>query len=496
MKPVLNNQYALLVPDQQGNSFGAVYTWLTAKGKTLADALSPADLQKAASSPCWVRVNMQTVYGLVSPLLKQSQTAEPDKASQPQMDPANKPVSPQSALTGNPFAQLWSKSPAPAQQADALLQQLDSVVLSLSVQPDLLSVESALVPKAGSELEGVFTRKTPMTSRFTMGGYLDPQAQINGLMNMNKPMWIRVNEIVLNIFASMGQEGNSAELMTKFKSLMNKSMTAVGSEAAFSFGYGAGTLPFTMREVVEISDEKAFREMLQESTGLVTELYTAMGIPATFRLQQGKENYKGISIDQANIQFAFPEGTDPQANAAMEALYGKDGLTYPFAVSKNRMLMTMGPAADAELKKLIDMQIAVPPMPSEMQTAMKLIPQSDSADMILSLNVIRLMKGMSEMMAEMAKKTSPEGTPVPPFAQMLEGIPMNTQSSMAVGTHIDQGRIQTRIALPKQHLMEITTVAMQIQQKVMMQQMQQQQLQQGQPAAPAETSPSAPVSNP
>jgi len=461
MKPVFGNLYALIVPNIRGNSFEIVHAWLNTKGKGLGEALAPADLQKAVSAPCWARVNLQTIYKLVSPLLKQEQTS-----------------------AENPFTKLMSKISQSSQQIDALLQQMDSLFVTLSPQSDLLSVESALVPKAGSELASIFARKSPMASRFTAGGYLDPQSQINGLMNLNKPMLLKLNEIMLKILAGMGHEDAFAERTAKFKSLMEKSTAAVGSEAAISFGYCAGFPPFTLRQVVEVSDSKAFSEAIVENAGLMNQLYLDMKVPATFTIQEEKENYKGLSINQAIVRFALNDSVSASEKTAIEALYGKEGLVYPFTVSKNHMIMTMGPDADRQLKNLIDQQDRVPPMPQEMQDAINRIPQANSADMILSVNIVRLMKGMSEMMAQISKTAFTEGMPAPPFAQAMEGIAINTQSSMAIGTHIDQGRIQTRMALPKQHLTEVMAMAMQVQQKIMMQTIQQ-QMSQSQPASSA-----------
>jgi len=78
--------------------------------------------------------------------------------------------------------------------------------------------------------------------------------------------------------------------------------------------------------------------------------------------------------------------------------------------------------------------------------------------------------------------------PMPPFFEIMESIPVQTQSAMAVGVRADGGRIQTHLVLPKQHLMEIMSWSMQIQQRMMMRQFQQNQnqptTQPAQPAAP------------
>jgi hypothetical protein len=465
--PLEGNPYLLVGPANQKAALQTVRTCLKEKKNSLTQRVNLIDAQNASSAPAWIWLNMETGYELLAPVLRKGME---EGVKQAQAQP--------SAMMGmdpNGFGGLFDAF-------DGWMRQTDSLSVVLTPKPDLLTAEMNFIPKQNTELAKLLVRDPAMKSGFKMGGYLDPEAPISGLMNMNKPLWNKVNQIFIEMFAgAMGGQNKSVDLIAKFKPLIEKSMTALGSEIAFSFGYHAGTPPFSMREVIEINDEKAMREVLQESTGMVNDLYSSMGLPATFSFKEKASQYQGVSIDQASIQFALADSASAEEKAAIETIYGKEGLTYPFAVSKNKMMVTMGPNADAELKKLIDLQAMPPAMPADMQTAMKIIPQADTADYVMSLNVIRLMKGMSEMMATMAQTAAPQGTPVPPFAQMLEGIPMNTQSTMAIGTHIEQGRIQTHLALPKQHLMEIVAVAMQVQQKVMMQQMQQQMQQQQQP---------------
>lgn len=466
--PLENDPYLLLGPAGQKDALQAIRKSLKEKKNSLSQRANLIDVQNASFAPAWIWLNMEAGYELVAPILREGME-EGIKQAQAQ-----------------PSAMMGTDPNGMSRLIDAFdfwMRQTDSLSVLLTPKADLLTAEMNFIPRKNTELANMLVRDPAMKAGFKMGGYLDSQAPISGLMNMNKPLWNKVNQVFIEAFSSaMGGQDKSADLISKFKPLMEKSMTAMGSEIAFSFGYNAGMPPFSMREVIEINDEKAMREIMRESPVMVNDMYSSMKIPAALSFKEGTAQYNGVSIDQAVFNFTFDESTQAQEKAAIEAMYGKGGLTYPFALSKNKMMVTMGPNADADLKTLIDLQAAPGTMPADMQTALKIIPRSDTADFVMSLNVIRLIKGFSGMMASMAQAAGPQGGSVPPFAQMLEGIPMNTQSAMAIGTHIDQGRIQTHMALPKQHLMEIAAVAMQIQQKVMMQQMQQQMQQQSQPA--------------
>ena len=456
--PIINNSYLLIGTPDQSDTLLSIQAVLKEKKTSLTDTLNTVDAENAASAPVWAWLNLKIGYDLAAPFIhkgfEEGMKAQTEKGMGDQKKIA------EGLMTG----------------VDEWMQQSDSLSVVLTPQSDLLSAEFYFIAKEDSELAKTLVRSPDTKTGFTLGGYLNPEAQINGLMNMNKPLWIKANEKVLALLTTAVSGSESPDLMTKIKSMMDLSMKAMGSEIAFSFGYNAGTPPFSMREVVAINDQKALQEMLQESSSMVSELYGEMGLPMTFHIEQGVETYKGFTLDTVSIRMDLSENSSEQEKIQLETLYGKEGLTYPLAISKDRLMLTMGPNTDENLKKLIDTSSSLPSMPVDMQSAMKIIPHADTADFVMSINVVRLIKGFAEMMA----KAAPQGTPIPPFGSLLEGIQMNAQSAMAVGAHIEKGQIRTTVALPKQELMEIMAVVMQIQQKVMLQQMQQQMQQQQQ----------------
>jgi len=459
-----NHSYLLASTADQADALLSAKDLLKNKKVVPAGRLSAADAKTAASAPAWLWLDMAAGYEMAAPFLRKGLEEGMEQALQ------------QGAL-GTKAKDMTGL----ADTADQWLRQADWLSVALTPQADLLTAEVAFVPKTDSELAKMLVRDPAMKSGFALGGHLDSEAPISGLMNMNKPLLKKVNQLFLNVFAGMMSENDDTdEMLSRFNTMLEKSMKTFGSEVAFSFGYQGGMPPFFMREVIEINDAKAARELMRESTGLVNEMYGRMGLTAEMQIAEGAQTYKGTPIDKATIRFSPAEEASEQEKAMVEAMYGKDGLTYPFAITEKALFVTMGTTtgAEADLKKMLDSRSAASAMPADMQTALKVIPQAQSADFVLSLNVLKLMKGMSEMMAYMATSAAAQGAPIPPFAQLLEGIALNTQSAMAIGTHIDGGRARTHIALPKQHLMEIAAVAMQIQQKAMMQQMQMQQQQQ------------------
>lgn len=466
--PLKGVSYLLLAPGGQKESILFARSMFQEKKQSLSGRLSPADAQNAASAPVWFWLNVDKGYRMAAEPFKGAVQEGLQEAAQ---KGAAMPFKPEAISTMLNALDVW-------------MVQADSLSILLSPVPEQLTAEVLFTAKKDTELAKMLVRDPAMKLGFSMGGYLDAEAPVNGLWVINKPLMEKANRIFVDIFLPLAGD-NGPEFRSRFESMLAKSMKAMGTQAAFSFGYTAGTPPFSVREAVEITDAAAMREMMQESKELANEFYKMFGIPAVFTIKEKAVQYKGVSIDQIVIQFAAPENASEQEKKMLETMYGKEGLTYPIALTNKSLFMAMGAQTQETIQKLIDLP-ANAPVPAEMQAALKAVPNADSADAVISVNFLRLMKGFGEMMRSM-QALNPEA-PMPPFFEIIESIPLQTQSAMAVGVRAEGGRIQTHLILSKQHLMEIMSWSMQIQQRMMMRQFQQNQnqptTQPVQPAAP------------
>jgi saccharopine dehydrogenase-like NADP-dependent oxidoreductase len=139
------------------------------------------------------------------------------------------------------------------------------------------------------------------------------------------------------------------------------------------------------------------------------------------------------------------------------------------AVTADKFLLAMGPDAMTQLKTMID---AKQPgsVAGDIKTAIALIPDNTKAEMIASTNLLKLIKGVSEMGQQM---TAQQGMDMPNF---WKGIDIGTTTScMATAIFIDNGSVRCRTILPKEHLAETAKVMMQVQQQQMNYYMQQSQ---------------------
>ncbi len=468
--PLEGTSYLLLGSAEQKQSLQSVRTILKEKKQSLAARLSAADAQNAVSAPAWFWLNVDKGYGMAAEPFKGAVQEGLQEAAQ---KGASMPFKPEAISTMLNVLDTW-------------MVQVDSLSILLSPVPEQLTAEVLFTAKKDTELAQMLVRDPAMKPGFSMGGYLDAEAPVHVLAVLNKPLIEKVNRIFLDAFLSLAGDKQPA-LRSQTEALLAKSMKAMGTQAAISFGYTAGTPPFSVRKAVEITDAAVMRDVVKDEKGLANEFYRLLGLPATFTIQEKAAQYKGATIDQVVIQFALPESASEEEKKMLEMMYGKEGLVYPFVLTNKAMFMAMGPQARQSVEQMIDLPVNAP-IPAEMQAALKAVPNADSADAVISVNFLRLMKGFGEMMRSM-QALNPEA-PMPPFFEIIESIPLQTQSAMAVGVRAEGGRIQTHLILSKQHLMEIMSWSMQIQQRMMMRQFQQN------PSSTPPASSAAPVGSP
>jgi peroxiredoxin len=141
----------------------------------------------------------------------------------------------------------------------------------------------------------------------------------------------------------------------------------------------------------------------------------------------------------------------------LEKMYG-DSFKYYLAQSPDKFYVTMGQNSEDILKALIDRPTAAAPS-GDIKIAMDALANTPYTDSVCSVNVIKLMKGFGEMMQTMGTQTNTK-----PVAAMFSGLKdVQTQSCLVMGGNISDGQAAMRLAIPKQHLVEIVGAVMQMQ---------------------------------
>lgn len=444
--------HALVFPESEKENFSTLQKALGNELK-MAKRLSPSQAKEAASTPAWAFVDFAGIYEKYN----EDALGMLQMFQGPAM--AEAPAGIQDLM--NIYFKLLPE----------ILKEfgggMDSLTISLSPEVSILNLDISLRAKESSKLADIFIENPNAADSYTMAGYLDNNNAVNGLAKTNMPstkkMYDLMFEIMDKVQAEWPSEGDS-----DFKSALEKTYEATGNEVAFSFSYTTGTPPFKFHEVVEIKDSKAMLDYMENSTGFVNSIYKSMGLPLDIKYEPNVSTYKESIISTWTIQVAASD--DPNTlmmQKGIETVYGEEGFKYYFAQTTDKFYMSMGPDGENALKTLIDQSDSASAT-GDIKVAMDALADTPYKDFICSVNIIKLWKGLGGMMQSMGQQMG-ENPAASIFSDLSDA---ETQSCLVAGGKMSDGSASVRLAVPKQHLIEIIAVGMQMQQKAMLQQSQ------------------------
>ncbi len=446
-------QYALAVSDAQKGTLGILKSAMSAP-KPLSAKLNVSQSQNAATAPSWAYVNLGLLYGTWQPEVQKML-----EQAQHQISATDKEIAGMVAFAMKMYAEAFKQFAGDA----------DSVTVALTPEPTVLSIDTILRAKDGSELAGMLAADPQAAKGFSMTGYLDNTSAINGLMKLNPTSLQKMYDKMFDIMAAASEDTEFAEQTEKIRTLTKKTMAATGKEAAFSFSYAGGKPPVKLREVVAVRDSAAMKALMNDSIECANLMYQAMGLPATLKYQPGVSTYKGTPIDTIAISIKTSDDPNDPAQAAIKQIYG-DNLVYYTAQTQDKFFMTMGSGSQETLKAMLDQPALAATPTGDIKVAMDTLQNTPYTDFVCSVNVINLFKGMEEMLQSM---TLPGGEKIPNVFAALKDI--QSQSCLVLGGSVTDGQIGMRLSLPKQHLMDIVTATLKIQEQAAAQKKQPQQ---------------------
>ena len=447
MMQVADGKYALVVPQSEQGKLADMKTALKSTSGPLAAKLNEAQAKEAPTAPVWAYVNLASLYEQFSPMV----LAEMDKAEQDISSTMGSEMEELAAFGVKLYKEMFKEFAGEAESA------------TIALTPDManLTIDTSLRAKDGSELAQMLVADPKANGDFTYTGYLDNDNAVNGLMRMDISSMIKMYDKLFDILEKTNNDPKLAEQVTKMKEMTDKMLPAMGNEVAFSFSYTAGKPPFKFHEVVAVKNKAAMKEAMKDTLETVREFYNTIGLPVDFDCQSDFLTYKNTTIDK--IIITFPPSDDPNnpMQGMLEQVYGGE-LVYLFGLSDDRYYEAMGPDCEADIKALIDKNAGAAAT-GETQAAIEMLQKTPYNEFVCSVNVIKLMTGLGEMMQGMGGM-NPGGGPIP---DIFGGLNVPSQSSLAIGGQTANGQIGMRTILPKQHLMEIVSAGMQIQKKMM-----------------------------
>jgi hypothetical protein len=434
--------FALVTTAGNKQALVEMKNWMPRGTTSLAQRLGADELKRAQGSPAWAYANIQTASKMFGPMI-QAKIQEIKEMSKQMQGQGGPPMMGQMDGIMDTYASLL----------DTLMQEAQSVSLTLTPSPTALNAGFALATVPDTELAKTLKGGTASPDR-SFARYLKNGAIASFITSVDTASWNRLNNMGMEMFAKMLGKSTTDPQILQLQKLATDGTNAMGGTLAGSFSVDAASKPpFAVRYVVGLKDPQAFYRVLEESTklfstGALADFYKEMGLKMNFEVQRKAETYKDVAIDALKMSFTV---TDPNSQQAqiVAAMYGQ-GMDGRIAVVNNLLVYAIGGNPTTGIREMID-QVkasgATTQTPTEVDAATKLIPGAEKADFFTTVNILRVFQMATTMM------------PMP-----IQAPAVQSQSNIAIAGNADGGKLSIELALPKQHLMEIMTTIMKMQQ--------------------------------
>jgi hypothetical protein len=457
-------RFALLCWPDAREKLISVKKMMGEREQSLVAALDDDQRQQAADASVWVYLNIKQASELVGPMVfagleqmkGQLQKMKESGQGPPMMvDPAGVV-----SLYGAMFKMLMNGT--------------DQVTVALTPSAQICNVAVGVKPVPGTEMAAIIGSAVPGDFG-NMLGYLDDGAMINLGCKVDreglKAAYVKLIDLVGQMMAGAVPEAD----IDKVKTLTARVIDAMGDSLAISFAPTGRESPLpSVKYVMKVKDEKAFKEVIEEQLKMMQEgafakLYKGFGMEMDLKVERGADTYKEIRIDSAKVAFKIGDEKSPQAEM-IKKIYG-DALDYRWAFVDGYCVYSIGGGADQTVRELIDQVRAGGPkeIGSEMKSALEAIPGSRQADAVGTLNYVRILNMALGFMP------LPAGVGAPKLQ-----VPTKSNIAFAGRTTAD-GKLLMQMALPKEHLQDIKSAFQTLIPQIKKQEELQRQKQQEQP---------------
>ena len=436
--------YALMSWANDYDKLATMAKAISAAGSAgISGILNAADAKQAETEPIWVYGNVQQVsetFGtLVSAKIEEIKTIMKSmNANQPGASPA----SIQNIM--NMYSVILK----------VLMKEIQSMSIAINPKSDVLNITKTISAVPGTDMAKMFTADGSSQRDNTLLTYLDDGAMANFGATINTSFWKMLNVRSIDLFAAMGGGSMSAENIKEMKTLATEIIDSVEGPMVYSVSSDSKNKPpFTIKYVIAVKDEKKFNQIFEKATDLIRssgimDFYKSFGLETSFSLKKDIDSYKGISISSAKLMMKASDANSPQGQM-ITSMYG-DGFDYRWGMVNGLFACAVSGDVNATIRELIDQVKTDSPkqIGAEMKAALSLLPEANKADFVITCNALRLLNFA----------TSVVPVPIPP-------MDVQTKSNIVIAGRAADSRMVVNIAMPKQHLIEIFSAFMMMQQK-------------------------------
>ena len=435
-------RYAVICGPNDHEKLLQFKTMINRKGRKLFGTLDEDEKELSRTAAIWAHANMQQVSKVFGPMVfngLQQMKAVIKKAQESGEGPAIDPE----AVIG-----FYSDI------IKILLEGTDRVSIGITPSAEVCRFTMQSQAVEGTFLAQMFAAAPAGIDIGELLGYLDNGAFLNlaGKVDREgiKLAYLKMFELISKLASDVVSE----EEMEKIKVLTNKYIDTLGDGLAFSMKSGPKNAnPFSFKYVMEVRDEKAFEQVIEEQLklmkgGLFTKFYQGFGLDMKIQIKHEEDEYQGVKIGSALLLFQMGK-EDSQENKMLKSIWG-EGMEYTWAILGGYCVYAIGGNCDETIRKLID-QIKVggpQEMASEINMAVEIFNPDESREYDFggTCNVVRMLNLMSSFI-------SASGGP------KIEPLNMPTATNIVFAGWSADSKLTVETVLPKQHLLEVKFAA-------------------------------------
>ncbi|MGB2808183.1 MAG: hypothetical protein WBC22_10605 [Sedimentisphaerales bacterium] len=284
-------------------------------------------------------------------------------------------------------------------------------------------------------------------------GYLENGAFANVITKVDRKGMKLGYMKMFDLFASISPDAMDKAETDKLRKLTTRFINAIGDGIAISMKSGdEKSGPFSFKYVIQVKDEQAFKEVIEEEfkmieEGMFDKMYKALGLDIHLKIERETATYRGVEISSARLSFKMAEEDSKEAEM-IEKIWGK-GLQIRLALLDGYCAYAFGGDSDKIVRNLIDQVKAGGPdgLASEIEAAIDILEVGDENDdedydFGGTFNFVRMLNMTSGFIAA-------SGGP------QIKPLNMLTKSNIVFAGRSRDGKLLVESVLPKQHLLEI-----------------------------------------
>lgn len=412
--------------------------------ESMAGRLAAADVKEAAQTPVWIHGNVAQASRVFKPLLEGKFEQFKGMITQKVEEESPTGATMDVGLFVNMYAAIF----------EMLLDQTQSLSLSIDPQPEVLRITETISAVPGSDLAAMLAKDTTGQPNNLIGFASDGAAvSFAGTIGDS---WKAMYTWGIDLMSGLMGDSMTPEAAAQMKTMTVNIIDALEGPVAGSFSLDGNKKPvFGVTYAITVKDAKTFTALMKESTELFNEsgfgdLYKGMGIKMDYTIDYAADSYQDVSIDKARLSLKTTQPDSP-LEQVIEGVYD-GGFDYRWAMVDKICILAVGADADARIRQMVDRIEAgtYKQTGSDMKASFDILPGADQADFVLNYNYVRILN----VVGAVAKTMGEDGPEL--------NVPTSSHLSIAGWGGENQAHIG--IAVPKQHIMEIVDAFTQLSQ--------------------------------